>query len=146
VFVFVVFVVLCWFILWLVGVLLLYCLRFVVGLSIVLVVYSFIRGAIVIDLNGKRFARNNKQMVDSLFDGPTTCVGFYKVNKRSIVLMNIQRERIGVINRHRVLCCASKRDKGYWYSHGTIPQVGEYESYLKRCEEIGDIADRFGIN
>jgi len=41
----------------------------------------------MINLNGKQFAKNDNEMIDSLFTGGNTCTGFYKVNKTSTTLM-----------------------------------------------------------
>ena len=41
---------------------------------------------IMITLNGKKFAANDEQFTESLFDQTGTCVGFYKKNKKLLNL------------------------------------------------------------
>lgn len=89
-------------------------------------------------LNGKKFAATEKEFTNSLFNSGGTCVGFYKLYKSSVVLMNHKKERIGVINRHGVLCHARKVNGGFWYSHMDIPEIGEYKSYMQQCDECRD--------
>lgn len=92
----------------------------------------------MIELNGKKFALNNKEFTDSLFHkSGGTCVGYYKVNKKTISLMDHNREKVGVITCHKVLARATKQDNGkYWYSYGDIDIIGKYDSYMKESEEI----------
>ena len=99
----------------------------------------------MIKLNGKEFALNDREFTDSLFTSGGTCAGFYRVNKQSITIMDMQRNKIGVINRHGVLCCATKTDRGYWYSFATIPQIGEYESYMQQVNEPTEALKSVGI-
>jgi len=90
----------------------------------------------MINLNGKQFAKNNNEMIDSLFSGGSTCAGFYKVNKNTITLQNLQHEKIGVINEHGILCKALKLDNNkYWYSLATIAEVGKYKTFTKSINE-----------
>jgi len=100
----------------------------------------------VIELNGKKFAANENEFTASLFEGSGTCVGFYRVNKRTISLLNPQKEKVGVITCHRVLAKATKRDEGgFWHSYGDIKEVGKYESYLQETQEIQSVLQRFNI-
>lgn len=94
----------------------------------------------MIELNSKKFAETEDEMLDSLFNPGGTCVGYAKRNKRSITLMDIQKNKIGVINRFGCLCCATKRDNGYWYSFATIDIIGRYDSYRKEQEDIASLA------
>ncbi len=87
-------------------------------------------------LNNKKFAANDKEFINSLFETGGTCVGYHKMVRGQMILMDHQRNRIGVINRHGVLCCATKMDDGkYWYSYATIKQIGDYESYGREVRE-----------
>jgi len=80
----------------------------------------------MIIINNAKFAKNETEFIDSLFKGGGTCVGYYKRYKKSLVLFDHNKQRIGVINRYGVLCKARKLDNGkYWYSYGTIKEVGE---------------------
>lgn len=90
----------------------------------------------MIELNGKRFARTQAEFTESLFHPGGTCVGFYRKIPQGVELMNMRRERIGVVNRHGVLCCATRLDDGrYWYNFATIREIGEHASYTRQREE-----------
>ena len=92
----------------------------------------------MIILNNKRFAKNNAEFIDSLFNNGPTCTGFYKVNKQSITIQDQQRQKIGVINKHGVLCKASRPDclnGNYWYTLATIDVIGKYCDYMQSVNE-----------
>ena len=90
----------------------------------------------MIILNNKQFAESDSEFTNSLFTSGGTCVGYARKNKRSVTLLNMQKEKIGVINQHGVLCCATKLKSGqYWYSHADIKEVGRYESYMQQVNE-----------
>ena len=86
----------------------------------------------MIELNGKKLALNDKE-----FSG--SCVGYYKVNKRSISILDANKQKVGVINARGVLGSATKVDGGYWYSYADIDIIGRYESYMKSVEEPTNI-------
>ena len=72
------------------------------------------------ELNGIKFAENDKEFTGSLFDPDGTCYGFCKVKKRSILFMDQQR-KIFAFAGH-ILGYASKREElggKIWYSYGT---------------------------
>jgi len=92
----------------------------------------------MLTLNGKRFAENENEFIDSLFHAGGTCVGYARKNKLSIVLLDHNKARVGVINRHGVLCRADKRDGAYWYCYGDIDIIGRYESYIQQVNEGAD--------
>ncbi len=98
----------------------------------------------MIILNEKKFAPTNDQFINSLFEDGGTCVGYYKVNKKSISLYDHQRNKVGVI-ANNVLGTATRQDKGFWYSYGTPKIIGKYESYMKEQEEVQAITERFGL-
>jgi hypothetical protein len=89
----------------------------------------------MITLNGKQFALNNKEFINSLFNTGATCVGYYKPLKNQIKLMDMQKVKIGVITKHKVLLLATKRPEGWWYSYGTIDLIGLY-SYEQEIKDI----------
>ena len=100
----------------------------------------------MINLNGKHFAKNDDEMIDSLFTGGNTCVGFYKVNKTSITLLDMQKEKIGMINKNGCLISATKQeDNKYWYTFATIDCIGEYENFKTEYNEpriiLGQLTD-----
>jgi len=90
----------------------------------------------MIQLNGKQFAANKAEFMSTLFQTGGTCVGFYRRTKNTVILEDHQNNRIGVINKHDVLCCATKQANGkYWYSFATIKQIGEFNSYMQGLDE-----------
>tara|TARA_R110000764_G_scaffold40882_10_gene91502 strand:+ start:380 stop:676 length:297 start_codon:yes stop_codon:yes gene_type:complete len=89
----------------------------------------------MIKLNGQQFALNNKEFINSLFNTGSTCVGYYKPLKNQIKLMDMQKVKVGVITKHKVLALATKRPEGWWYSYGTIDLIGEYD-YGQQTRDI----------
>lgn len=90
----------------------------------------------MIILNGSKFAETESEFIDSLFSKSGTCVGYAKKNKCSVTLQDHNKQKIGVINKHGVLGKATRQSDGkYWYSYGTIDQIGEYESYMDQVNE-----------
>ena len=90
----------------------------------------------MITLNGNNFAANDKEFVNSLFTTGGTCAGYYKVNSKSINILNMQKEKVAVINGHGLLCKATKTNDGkWWYNFGDIKEVGKYESYIQKVNE-----------
>jgi len=91
----------------------------------------------MIYLNGKKFAENHNEFIESLFSSPNTCVGYAKADRKGqVVLEDHQHKRVGVINAHGVLCHASKLENGrYWYCHADIKVIGKFSSYIKQIEE-----------
>ena len=92
----------------------------------------------MIVLNNKKFAETEDEMIESLFDRTGTCIGYARRNKHSIVLQDIQKNRVGVINQDGCLCCATKTEDGYWYSYANISLLGKY-SYGQMKEDIENL-------
>jgi hypothetical protein len=104
----------------------------------------FQRGYKMIVLNGKKFARNDKEFTESLFKRGGSCVGFYKVNKRTISLLDMQKNKVGVI-ANKVVGLATKLDNGrWWYSYGDIPLLGNYE-WKQQREDVDAIYDKYDL-
>ena len=89
----------------------------------------------MIVLNGRKFAENEKEFINSLFDKDGTCTGYAKRNLHSIILQDMQKNRVGVINQDGCLCCATKTENGYRYSYADIDILGEY-SYSQERNDI----------
>ena len=90
----------------------------------------------MIILNGKKFAESEGEFINSLFSTGSTCIGYARRNQKSITLLSHKKEKIGVINRHGVLCCATKQADGkFWYSHADIPEIGRYNSHTQEVDE-----------
>tara|TARA_R110000868_G_scaffold81375_1_gene230324 strand:- start:957 stop:1256 length:300 start_codon:yes stop_codon:yes gene_type:complete len=91
----------------------------------------------MITLNGNKFAANDTEFTNSLFDTDGTCVGFYKAYKNVINLLDMHKVKVGVITKHKVLALATKLDNGkWWYSHGDILLVGAYDKYSERYNDV----------
>ena len=91
----------------------------------------------MITLNNKKLARNDEEFIDSLFKAGGTCVGYYRPNKVSITILDHNKVKVGVINKHGVLCKATKQSTGkYWYSFGDIDIIGKGASYSAMQDDI----------
>ena len=98
----------------------------------------------MLTLNGKKFAKNENEMQNSLFSKGGTCVGYYRVNKRAITIMDHQKNKVGAICNN-VLGSARKVDGGYWHTYGTPDIIGGYPSYTKEVEEIKAITKKYAL-
>lgn len=103
----------------------------------------------MITFNGVKFAKNNKEMTDSLFQQGGTCAGFYKVTKRGIQLTDLQRNIIAFIVNNgygeRFIVSATRMDNGrIRYMFSTCSNVDKllnlealgYMGTIKECERI----------
>lgn len=65
-------------------------------------------------INGRKFARTEKEFTASLFDYTGTCSGYYKVLKGKIILSDGQKTpRIAIVNTDRVFAVTChKLDNG----------------------------------
>ena len=96
----------------------------------------------MIILNGKKFAQNDNEFTDSLFNKGGTCVGYYRKYKKSISLLDHNKEKVGIINSDYVLAKATKQDDGrYWYSFANPSIVGEYDSYIEQQNNVQNTFD-----
>ena len=94
----------------------------------------------MLTINNVLFAKNDNELLDSLFTGDKTASGFYKVLKNEIKLYNTSKELIGVITKNKCLAKATKLDNGkYFYNFATIDLIGEFKSYKKKIEEREEI-------
>ena len=70
----------------------------------------------MIVINNKKFARNDSEFTDSLFENGGTCVGYYKPTKRGIQLMDHQKTLFAFVvnNRHneQFFVSAGRNDDG----------------------------------
>ena len=79
----------------------------------------------MIELAGKKYARNNAELVDTLFQGPVTATGFYRPLKNGVLLMDHQKKPFAAAVRdmHSSACFfvnASRLENGRtWYNFGT---------------------------
>ena len=97
----------------------------------------------MITLNGVKFAQNDDEFINSLFENGGTCDGYYRVNKKSITLMDKDKNKIGVIC-NMVLGKATKLDNGkWWYSYGKPELIGEYDSYVQEQDELNTVYKKY---
>jgi hypothetical protein len=74
----------------------------------------------MIVVNGVKFAANDREFVESLFDSTGTATGYYRKLRRTIQLFDKDKQLIAVINKWLVVCNASKLPDGRaWY--GSLP-------------------------
>ncbi len=99
----------------------------------------------MIFLNGKCFAANEAEFKSCLFEPHHDCVGYYRVNKKSITLKDHNKIKIGVIC-NLVCAAAVKLDNGKWfYSYSKPALIGEWPSYSDQQEEISAITSEFNL-
>ena len=98
-----------------------------------------LQGTVMITLFGKKFAQNDKEAVESLFDSTGTICGFCKVSKRKILFMNLQKEPIAFINRHKVLGNAYTHNGAIYY------QAGMPSNHVLYCESLLDTDDEVSL-
>ena len=89
----------------------------------------------MIILNGSKFSENETEVTENI-------KGYAKRLSRQIKLFNLKNELIGVINREGVLCCATKIENAYWYSHADIKEIGDWKSYMNKIETIQALSVR----
>lgn len=89
----------------------------------------------MITLNGKKFAKNDSEFIDSLFHSGGTCVGYYKVMRRAVILMDHNKKRIGCVNWDGVLASATKgKDGRYRYCYRNPDLIGEFPRYMDEVD------------
>lgn len=90
-----------------------------------------------ITLNGRKFTRGKRAMVNTLFERDGTASGYYLVRRGVVYIHKPNGELDGVINRANVLGKASKLKSGQtFYSYADLDTVGRWSSYMKECEEV----------
>lgn len=100
----------------------------------------------MIEINGKKFALTEAEFTDSLFSDKT-CVGFYRPNKRSITLMDQNKNKVGILNHEGILLNARKLDTGkYWYTLADIDLIGSFESWQSLKRESLRLKEQFNIS
>ena len=76
----------------------------------------------MISINGRKFAKNDSEFVDSLFNNDGTCDGYYKVMKRNIMFYDMQKKpsfTVTVNKWNEVLFSNARQldDGKIWYSY-----------------------------
>jgi hypothetical protein len=98
----------------------------------------------MLTLNGKKFAKDENEMQNSLFNTGGTCVGYYRVNKKSITIMDHQKKKVGVIC-NTVLGSARKVEGIWHYFYMTPDIVGKYPSYIAERKELEGITRKYSL-
>lgn len=103
----------------------------------------------MINFNGVKFAKNDKEFTASLFSGGSTCYGYYKKTKRGIQLMDMSKKLFAFIVNNgrgeRFIVSASRMDNGrirYMFSTTTkddkllgLKELG-YKGTVEECARI----------
>ena len=76
----------------------------------------------MIIINNIKFAKNNKEFNESLLTPGGTCYGYYKANKKSIILKDAQKKDFGFINIFGLIGSRYKVDGSNWHNTKT-PEV-----------------------
>ena len=101
----------------------------------------------MIELNGKLFAESESEFTDSLFTNGSTCVGYAKRLKRQIKLFDHQRNLIGMINKHGVLCGVCHLPDGdIVYGPAVIDIIGRFESMSDETDQVLSHAIGFDLS
>ena len=103
----------------------------------------------MITFNGVKFAKNEKELTDSLFQSGGTCAGFYKVTKKGVQLMDLSKALIAFIVNNgygeRFLVSANRLDDGrVRYLFSTCHKIDRlllleelgYKGTIQECERI----------
>lgn len=89
-------------------------------------------------LNGKVFTPSKSAALDTLFTGPVTAFGWYKVASGGVILYAMNGERVGGVNRHGCMYSSSivygELRHGFWDMQG----VGAME-YRAKCDAADSI-------
>jgi len=80
--------------------------------------------------NGKKYAKNDREFVESLFDPSCTCNGYYKRLKRGVQLFNMQHELTAyIVDRgplERFIVSAGTHDGKARYMYGLSTSAGKW--------------------
>lgn len=55
----------------------------------------------MIEINGKAFARTDKEFTESLFRPSGTCAGFYRIRKNSVLFLDMQKQPFAHLTRNK---------------------------------------------
>lgn len=111
----------------------------------------------MIDINGRKFAKNTAEFNSSLINQSGTVTGFYKIRKHGILFLNLQYKPFLYLCRNNpstpfFVSCSEIEDKGkmkirYMHSTSSIDEkiIGlDSLSYMQQhdlCRSIHEIAD-----
>lgn len=102
----------------------------------------------MIIFNGVKFASNEKEFVNSLFDSDGTCYGYYKKLKKGIRLLDHNKNIFAFIVNNgygeRFIVSASNTEKGIRYMYSTTTETDKllgldklgYRQKIEECEKI----------
>jgi len=93
----------------------------------------------MLNLYGKRYAKNAAEFTRTLFDGDSTANGYYKVTKHGVFLLDMQRTQRAFIRKDGLGPVTASRHNGktvYMYGLVSIDSfwLGVPDSYLASCK------------
>jgi hypothetical protein len=98
----------------------------------------------MIIVNGVKFAANDREFVESLFDPTGTATGYYRKLKRAIQLFDKDKQLIAVINKWLVVCNASKLPDGrVWYGFLPSSHLLYADSLLEQRNQLVRLTTSF---
>lgn len=82
----------------------------------------------MIILAGKKYAKNSGEMVQSLFDGPSTCTGYYRINGGGVLFLDLQKNPFAFAVRR-------SEHNSWWVTAGRDSATGRTR-YMFGIDEI----------
>lgn len=93
-----------------------------------------IKGNGMLIFNGKKYAKNDAEFVESLFDASGTCNGYYKRIKGGVQLFNMQRELTAYIvdrsDLERFIVSAGMHDGKARYMYGLSTSAEQWLGFI----------------
>lgn len=99
----------------------------------------------MIEFNGRKFAENNREVIDSLFRSGGTVSGIAKRKARSIDLFELNGQHVGTITGNGIVAKVTLQEGGKpWYSYGWPDIAGPELSLSDTREAVEALAIRKG--
>ena len=104
----------------------------------------------MIEINGTKFAKNDREFTDTLFNSSGTAYGFYKQLKGRTIFMDHQRKPFAALVKNKngtfLVNCAKINDKYFYqYDLGDMyaPIFGLPDGYAASLEYVSNLADNY---
>lgn len=96
---------------------------------------------VMIVINNVKFAKNDKEVVDTLFEGRVTASGTYKVYKKRVALYDLQGKHIANVTKKGGLIKVSYMEDGRkWYNYGDIDLIGNDDgSFWRDIDKVKEL-------
>lgn len=99
----------------------------------------------MITFNGKLFAKNDKELVNSLFKSRETAIGYYKILKNEVKFYTLRREYVCGVRHDGLPFSVSIIEGKNYYHHGFYRPFGDFfELSEDDCQRIGKLCKRHG--